>query len=171
MSSGRWSQHGKKKKKVLLLVFRPFIVWKTAWVPSFISKDSHYSIFSPGPHRSLSGGAQNLMPERRLQGWSMVPPQTGTKMNSTQILHPPFPRSNSVKHYKIFLKRRIYHLFSELTECLRFYFACSAYLDWVTDFILPKEVFEQSQVLIMHRSNHAGDPGTVHLLSLNRHHQ
>lgn len=84
---------------------------------------------------------------------------------------PSLPQVQFSKALKIFLKRRIYHLFSELTECLRFYFACSAYLDWVTDFILPKEVFEQSQVLIMHRSNHAGDPGTVHLLSLNRHHQ
>lgn len=57
MSSGGRSQHYKgRKKEVILLMFRPFIVWKTTRVPFFISKDSHYSTFSAGTHLSLSRG-------------------------------------------------------------------------------------------------------------------
>lgn len=102
-------------------------------MPLFISKDCHYSIFSPGPRLSLSGG--NLVHRtwcprgaRKDDGWCLY---KQALMNSTEILYTPFPTPNSVKHYQTFLKHRIYHLFSELTECLRFYFVCSAYLDWV----------------------------------------
>lgn len=55
------------------------------------------------------------------------------------------------------------------SQCLSFYFACSAYLDWSRDdFFPPKQVFEQSQTAIMRRSSPAGDPGPAHLLSLSR---
>lgn len=42
-------------------------------------------------------------------------------------------------------------------QCLSVHFACSAHSDWVTGFIPPKQVPEDSHTLMVQRSNDAGD--------------
>lgn len=123
MSCEGWSQHWgkeKKKKEVILLVFRSFTAWKTARMPLLISKDSHYSIFSPGTDLSLS--------ERCWEGWWMEQ----ALRNSHKSPHT-LPQFRKAPPHP--LKTRIYQLFSELAV-LSYSFACSAYLDWVPEVFL-----------------------------------
>lgn len=128
-------------------------------MPLFISKDPHYSIFSPGTHLSLSGGNVEhrmwcLRGAGQDDGWNR---HWGTHRN----LYTPFPTPSSGKHHHTPLKHRIYQLFSELTV-FSYYFACSAYLDWVTEVL-----FHSRRSLKTARGwASPGDPGAAQLLSL-----
>lgn len=100
-------------------------------MPLFISKDCHYSIFSPGTHLSLSGG--NV--EHRTwcprgagtdDGWNRhwwTPHKSLHTLPHSQFRKPPPHFSETQDLSFVF---RAHKVFS-------YYFACSAYLDWVTE--------------------------------------
>lgn len=131
-------------------------------MPLFISKDSHYSIFSPGTHLGLSGGNVEhrtwcLRGAGKDDGWNR---NWGTHTD----LSTPFPTPSSGKPHSsetqdlsvVFRTRSVYSLF-----CLFCLFGLGA-----RGFISLKEVFEESQGLVLPRSSRAGDPGAAQLLSL-----
>jgi len=101
----------------------------------------------------------------------MVPLRTGTEELHTNPLHA-FPHSQFSKARPGFSEALDLSVVFRAHRVFKFLFRlfCLFGLGH-RDFISPKQVFEQSHVLITRRGNLAGDPGTAHLLSLKRHHQ